>query len=178
MKIVCGHCLNCKAAPAGARTPPSVLVTTLSLSPSLMALPFFQLPLIEGATCRLRVPSHDEVFVSVYGQNRPLASMRSFAVGNIALGCLCSDPIIGLPYSACAKETIREGGPETRVGFCRRNVAQLRQVTAKLVSIFHAQNESRLADLPIQRVPALAPVAWRRLPISSVGWRRLVGRNQ
>ena len=67
------------------------------------------------------------------------------AIGNIVLVCLCSDPIIGLPYAACAKETIREGGPETRVGCCSRNVAPLRQVSAKLVSIYHAQNESRIA---------------------------------
>src|ERR1035438_3937096 len=67
------------------------------------------------------------------------------AIGNIVLVCLCSDPIIGLPYAACAKETIREGGSESRVGFCSRNVAPLRQVSAKLVSIYHAQNESRIA---------------------------------
>jgi transposase len=35
-----------------------------------------------------------------------------------------------------------------------------------------------LADLPIQRVPTLTPAAWRLIPMSSVGWRRLVGRNQ
>src|ERR1039458_8633428 len=40
------------------------------------------------------------------------------AIGNIVLVCLCSDPIIGLPYAACAKETI---------------------------SIYHAQSESRIA---------------------------------
>ena len=35
-----------------------------------------------------------------------------------------------------------------------------------------------LADLPIQRLPDLTPAAWRLIPMSSVGWRRLVGRNQ
>jgi hypothetical protein len=35
-----------------------------------------------------------------------------------------------------------------------------------------------LADLPIQRVPAFTPAAWRLIPMSSVGWRRLVGRKQ
>ena len=35
-----------------------------------------------------------------------------------------------------------------------------------------------LADLPIQRVPALTPAAWRPSPMSWVGWRRLVDRSQ
>jgi hypothetical protein len=47
-------------------------------------------------------------------------------VRQIGLG---SDPIIGRPYAACAKETIHEGGRETRVGFCS-DVALLCQVPA------------------------------------------------
>jgi transposase len=35
-----------------------------------------------------------------------------------------------------------------------------------------------LADLPIQRLPDLTPAARRLIPMSSVGWRRLVGRKQ
>ena len=36
-----------------------------------------------------------------------------------------------------------------------------------------------LADLPIQRVPALTPGAWRRIPVSWVGWRGgLVDQSQ
>jgi uncharacterized protein YjbJ (UPF0337 family) len=66
------------------------------------------------------------------------------AFGNIVLGCLCSDPIIGLRYAACAKETIHEGGRETRVGFCS-DVALLRQVLAKVVSIFYAQKKAAFA---------------------------------
>lgn len=47
------------------------------------------------------------------------------ALGNVVLGCLSLDPIIELLYAACAKETIREGSRETRVGSCRRTVAPL-----------------------------------------------------
>jgi len=68
------------------------------------------------------------------------------ATGNIGRGCLCSGAIIGLPYAACAKETIREGGRETRVGSCSRDAAPLCQVPAKVVSIFHAQKESRVCS--------------------------------
>jgi uncharacterized protein YjbJ (UPF0337 family) len=44
------------------------------------------------------------------------------ALGNVVLGCLSSSPIIGLPYATCAKETIREGSREIRVGLAAQTV--------------------------------------------------------
>ena len=41
------------------------------------------------------------------------------AIGNVGLSSLCSRPIIEPRCMRCAKETIREGGPETRVEFWR-----------------------------------------------------------
>jgi uncharacterized protein YjbJ (UPF0337 family) len=44
------------------------------------------------------------------------AGIGTACLPTIQIG-LCSDPIIGLPYAACAKQTIHEGGRKTRVGF-------------------------------------------------------------
>jgi hypothetical protein len=53
---------------------------------------------------------------------------------------------------------------------CRRLILQVRDYLAAVLPGF--------ADLPIRRVPALTPAAWRRIPMLWVGWRRLVGRGQ
>jgi hypothetical protein len=66
----------------------------------------------------------------------------------MSFGNIVRLPLVGTDHPtairACAKETIREGGRETRVGLCSRDVAPLCQVAAKVVSIFHAQKESRI----------------------------------
>jgi hypothetical protein len=49
--------------------------------------------------------------------------------------------------NSCAIVTIRKGGRETRVGLsglCSRDGAPVCQVPAKVVSIFHAQKDSRI----------------------------------
>ena len=70
------------------------------------------------------------------------AGIGTACLPTIQIG-LGSDPIIGLPYAACAKETIHECGRETRMGFCS-DVALLCRVPAKVVSIFHAQKKPHL----------------------------------